>query len=471
MIDRPERCQNPFRLNLEQQNHRAEDLCRALKAGDPLAIGRLRASDSRVGDGIDRDAGRVRGGLADAQLVVAREAGLSSWPKLKAHIRSMERERAGISQQKAAPDGDRRTLHIRCGRDIAQTLVDAGFTGDFLEYSDPVCQGPVTGDPDLTALRAQFLADAYGKAGNFSFPDTLDKLRRGESGLAKAAEDYERVVLWFEHDTYDQLILVRCLAHFAAAGVPRVLELVSVNHFPGTARFIGLGQLPAEALRLLWGKRHRVSPAQLALGRTTWDALKSPDPSGLVTIQRTENSVLTDLPRALLRHFQELPSVRTGLGLTELLLLGALSEGSRTIGQVFHLLMTEREPLPWLGDLMFLAIVEAMGRAAEPAFEMAPDSLAQDWPRRRLTLTRTGRQVLAGERDWLSLDPPGAVGRWYPHKAGCSRLAVERSRAGGSHDLTTRGFDALAREPEKRPRSPPVAPRSAVCRSLRATGQ
>ena len=55
-------------------------------------------------------------------------------------------------------DDDLRTLHVRCGSDIRDTLTQAGFGGDFLEYSDPVCEGPVPDTPDLTAIRAAYLA-------------------------------------------------------------------------------------------------------------------------------------------------------------------------------------------------------------------------------------------------------------------------------------------------------------------------
>ena len=44
------------------------------------------------------------------------------------------------------------------------------------------------------------------------------------------------------------------------------------DEFPGSQRFLGLGQLPPEALRLLWSTRKPVTPAQLALGNAAWDA-------------------------------------------------------------------------------------------------------------------------------------------------------------------------------------------------------
>ena len=77
----------------------------------------------------------------------------------------------------SAPDGDRQTLHIRCGSDIRQALRDAGFIGDFLEYSNPYCQGPVPDSPDLQAIRARFITEAYGGVLGLSETDVAEKLR------------------------------------------------------------------------------------------------------------------------------------------------------------------------------------------------------------------------------------------------------------------------------------------------------
>jgi hypothetical protein len=60
-------------------------------------------------------------------------------------------------------DADRPTLHIRCGSDIRDTLREAGFAGDVLEYSDPIFDGPLPDRPDLIAARACILAEGAGK--------------------------------------------------------------------------------------------------------------------------------------------------------------------------------------------------------------------------------------------------------------------------------------------------------------------
>jgi hypothetical protein len=304
-----------------------------------------------------------------------------------------------------APDGDLPTLHIRCGSDIRQALCDAGFTGDFLEYSNPYCMGPVPNLPDLQAIRARFITHAFGGPLGLSEMDVVEKLRIEHDGLVKTATRYERVMLWFEHDSYDQLILARCLAQFHQTGA-KVLEFVSVSHFPGVERFIGLGQLPAQAFPALWRQRRTVTASELALGQRTWDALRSDDPSELAAIARSDGSGLPDLPRALQRHLRELPWTTDGLSLTERLVLRILDAESQTIGRVFSRLTRELEPLPWLGDVMLFAIVEAMAKAAEPVFSITGNSAGLNWPQRRLEITPTGKAVLKGEIDWLSLSPP-----------------------------------------------------------------
>jgi hypothetical protein len=119
---------------------------------------------------------------------------------------------------------------------------------------------------------------------------------------------------------------------------------------------------------------------------------------------------LPQLAGAVRRHCQELPWIGTGLSLTERLILQLLAEAPRTVGQTFHQLMMEREPLPWLSDLLFRFIVENIRRVEQPVFTAAFDGGDhQPWPQERLTITPLGRAVLAGTVDWLSLRPPA---RW-----------------------------------------------------------
>jgi hypothetical protein len=407
MTDRTGRTPSAFRLNLEQQKNRAKDLLRAAKAGEKDALARIAAL--RVPTSA-ANANGVALKLADAQFVIARELRFASWLKLKSHIGSMERQWTAIGQKQPAPDGEMKTLHVRCGHDIQNTLKEAGFIGDFYPHITPYCQGPVTNGPDRHELMARFIVEGFGDVLTDSKPldyeSVLDGELRQDEILHRTADDYERVVIWMEYDNYDQLALARLLAHYANAKRPRLLELILVEEFPGGDRFLGVGQLPPEALRMLWPTREPVREAQLALGRQVWNALALPDPRPLAAIARSGTPALPIMAPALLRHLRELPDIRDGLSLMERLILQIMvEEGTVTLNKLF-LILLNREPLFFIGDAGVARVVRDMERAIEPPLFRTIETPGERTFRNKLTLTEAGRAVLNRTRDWQSLNPP-----------------------------------------------------------------
>ncbi len=71
-------------MNLDQQKKQARELLRAIRAGNEEALARLRRHH---GGWVAADDAGIRqlAALHDAQLVIAREQGFASWPKLKAY--------------------------------------------------------------------------------------------------------------------------------------------------------------------------------------------------------------------------------------------------------------------------------------------------------------------------------------------------------------------------------------------------
>lgn len=398
MTDPHARMRAAFRLNLEQQKKRAKDLLKAARAGDSDAVSRFEQTEHEEGSSSPFQ-------LADAQRVIARELGFDSWAQLKHHVAAMELARKSVEDGKA-PDADRTTLHLRCGSDIRQTLLAAGFRGDFLEHSYPYAHGPVTTDADHFEREARFIAEFAGEDMSVTYDDALARRRREERELAQSAARHERIVLWMEHDCFDQLVLVRCLAHFASCEALPALELVQADRFPGSIRFIGLGQLPEEALRLLWARREPVSRAALDLAAAVWDALSRPDPRELAAHMRSGCEALPNLPRALRRLLQELPAMQSGLSFTERLLLEALHEHERSVSEVFALLTYERDPLPFATDFFLHATIERLRTVAMPLIAREPTANMWHDP---LSITDAGRRVLAAEIDLLSLRPKA---RW-----------------------------------------------------------
>ena len=396
----------PFRINLEQQKKRAKELFKACQSGDTCAIERIKTNHPGFSQKILITSIK----LSDAQLIIARELGLSSWAKLKAHTEKMKNYLEQIQSKSSIPDAELTTLHIRCGTDLKEVLPAAGFTGDFLEYSDPLCHGPVSTDANAIEVRAKFVCEAYGTNFDLTQEKALADFNSAELKLTQAKNQYQRIVLWFEHDSYDQLILARILANFYQKGKAKQVDLISINNFPGADRFIGLGQLPPEAIRSLWITRKTVTQAQLALGNSIWQALgeASPEPLYELSISNEINK-LPNMAKALQRHLQELPSTENGLSLTEQLILEAINEKELTAGQLFSYLMIEKEPLPWLGDIMFLYILESMQKAEKKPFTLLDKDQNKVWHKQHLIITKTGQQLLKMKIDGLKLN---SLERW-----------------------------------------------------------
>lgn len=83
----------PSRPSYEQLRKQAKDLHKALAAGDPAAALRLRDHHPDFGRG---DPASAR--LADAQLVMARQLGFGSWPRLKRAVGEIEAVEAEVAQ-------------------------------------------------------------------------------------------------------------------------------------------------------------------------------------------------------------------------------------------------------------------------------------------------------------------------------------------------------------------------------------
>lgn len=290
-------------------------------------------------------------------------------------------------------------VHVRCGTDVFDRFAAAGIEGPALRYADPVAQGPLPGDCDeaeLVWIRAAFVAEAYGlpPAG------ARAALEADERNLARAAAEREaEVVLWFEHDLFDQAILARVLARLAPAPPPR-LSLVTADRHPDLPRFVGLGQLDPGQLRALFETRQPVTPEMLALGGRAWEAFRAPTPRPLEALAAADPGALPFLAAALRRHLAELPGVGDGLARTERLALEALA-GGPVPGRALFAAVQAREAAPWLGDVMFFHVLRGLAGGPRPLVQLAGPlpTLAAPGGDPAVALTAAGGEVLAGRVD------------------------------------------------------------------------
>src|SRR5215468_11030150 len=142
------------------------------------------------------------------------------------------------------------TLHITNGDSAGGLMRQAGFEGDILTWRDVLHEGPVPAQlslPELSALRVRFLADkGWGER------EAIAAEFVARATQLQSCSRYDRIVLWFEHDLFDQLQLLQLLAWFAADDRGRAaLFLLCIGSYPGVPDFHGLGDLTAAQMASL----------------------------------------------------------------------------------------------------------------------------------------------------------------------------------------------------------------------------
>jgi hypothetical protein len=298
-------------------------------------------------------------------------------------------------------------LHVTNGESAGYTLRHTALGGAVLPWQDSLHEGPVPALPrqQLLQTRARFLADCgWGRE-----QALLSSLARRDQQLLDALRDGLPVVLWFEHDLYDQLQLLDVLALAHAEDAEP--ELIVIGSFPGKPSFAGLGELTASELETLWPTRRRAALAALEAATTAWAALRAPEPAALAEWATRETAELPFLAPALRRLLEELPAPVDGLSGTERRALQAVAAGAGTPPAAF-VAAQRLEDAPFLGDAWFYRALSALGQGDARLIETGdgtplppppPLSESQLFARLRLRLTATGDDALRGEADRVDL--------------------------------------------------------------------
>ena len=287
------------------------------------------------------------------------------------------------------------------------TFGRSNIPGDVTVYADALLEGPVPAgltDTEMQLVRERFHA----------LPADVDPGANWQRGM-KAYPQYEEVVLWFEHDLFDQLLLIRHLDWFARRGLGSTkLSLICIGRFPGIDMFLGLGQLTPDQLLSLLDTRAAVTVTQVELGRRAWRAFTAPDPREIERVLESDTSALPFLGAALRRWLEEFPATGTGLPRSERAILSLLAEGPQSIRSLFHALF-HREDSLMPTDSSFIGRIEELASGPRPLIEVqmesddAPGLVTEvsvvKLPKGTVTTTDTGSDVLAGKADWLSLRP------------------------------------------------------------------
>ena len=293
-------------------------------------------------------------------------------------------------------------LNITNGDVAVGSLSDAGIEGKIIAWRDVLHEGPVDSSlplDELSRQRARFIAgnnwdDFAHVSGDFVERDRM----------IQHLDYFDEVVLWFEDDLYDQLQLIQLLDFFSngTAQSKRISLIVVDGYIP---------PLSADDLRRLDDERPAVTREQLELAKRAWKAFGSSDPTSIEKILRESSSALPYLARALTRQLEEFPSTVNGLSRSEREALTAINEGHVTPVAAFLEVAKKQESI-FLGDLVFYSYLERLSGKEHPLITwrdgspvIAPTAAeARDFVNGELQLTQLGGDVLAGKKDWQSIN-------------------------------------------------------------------
>ncbi|MGD8842405.1 MAG: hypothetical protein PVJ83_02930, partial [Gammaproteobacteria bacterium] len=232
-------------------------------------------------------------------------------------------------------------LNITNGECAVHVMRQADITGVFLGWDDVLHDGPVPAGLPLEALsevRAQFIAEqGWGDA-----EAIRQRFAERDSTLVSCAQ-YAKIILWFEHDLYDQLQLLQLLDWFERHRPPdSALSMICVDRY--------LGTLTPGEMRELARHEQPVSAAQLALAKRAWAAFRADSPEPWFALLETDTSALPFLAAAVVRLLEEYPACRNGLSRTAQTALQIVAQGERRPGRIFGRYQTSEQPR-FLGDV------------------------------------------------------------------------------------------------------------------------
>ena len=301
-------------------------------------------------------------------------------------------------------DDQPRMLHIVNGDSTRMGLERSNVPGTYASWGDVLHDGPTPAGVTPEAwrrVRVAYLVSRESERIEERAGDVARQYEREDAAL-ESWPGHDEVVFWFEHDLYDQLILIHHLDWLS-----RIPDRQGTQ-FSLICGSTYLGPLKPEQLDALFPTRVPVDVAQVRLGSRAWEAFCAPAPQPLELVANSDTSALPFLAGALRRHFEDYPSVENGLSRSETQLLKAIDAGASTLHDTFAACARMEERV-FMGDATFLTIVRRLASAAHPLMTMQSGPMRQGFPLGDVALTEAGREVLGGRADQIRLN---GIDRW-----------------------------------------------------------
>ena len=287
----------------------------------------------------------------------------------------------------------KRVLNITNGDSAVNIMREAGIEGDFLSWRDVLHVGPVPANlsfANLSEIRAEYIANqGWGEV------EMIDQSFQERLVLMSHIEKYEKIVLWFEYDLYDQLQLLEILNYLSEVSYDLYkISMVCTENY--------LGRLTISEMASMQKYEEPVSTAQRQLAVHAWDAFRSPTPLEWATLLIEDTSALAFVKGTVLRMLEEYPSVQNGLSRIQQDILEIVSQGEEMLVKIF-VAQQEREERVFLADTVFMGIVNEMldPNSALLTSEYGEKLTLPFSPEKKVKITAYGLEILYGTQHWL----------------------------------------------------------------------
>jgi hypothetical protein len=283
-----------------------------------------------------------------------------------------------------------KVLNIVNGDVTIEIMKKAHINGHFLPWRDFLHEGPVpqtVSIDKLSEVRANFIHEQ-----GFGSLEKIEKEFQERDEVLKNYHRYQKIILWFEHDLYDQLQLLQVLSWFKSNNIEKVtLNLICTENYLGESS-------PSEITKLL-GYEEMISKEHLELAQKAWFAFTEPNPKAWFRLLDEDLHLFPFLKDTILRILEEYPNTRNGLSRSAHQALLSISRGIENPKEVFKNCQSY-EKRKFMGDIIFWKILD----------EFIKNKLIYSQKNGQiLQITPLGQQILNGEINYLHIQN---IQRW-----------------------------------------------------------
>ncbi len=196
------------------------------------------------------------------------------------------------------------TYHILNGDCLAEQLNQTSIQGQRIVCAECLIDGDVSGDtlPEFWETRAKFISESYSATRDEYFAKVVTAF----DTILNLPEDAE-VNLWFENDLFCQVNMWIVLSLLSDRPPKALYRVFPVIHSPADL-WNGFGASDTQMLEKAYQSRVLVSPVDIHLGASLWNAYKHSELETLKELSRQASGAYQQLEDVVQAHIDRFPA-------------------------------------------------------------------------------------------------------------------------------------------------------------------